>query len=65
VNDIPDDLRRWRRELGFDFGKFDYAIVEGKTVLYDANRTPTAGGIDPELIRERVATLATGLKTFL
>ena len=65
VDEIPDDLRAWRRELGFDFGKFDYAIVEGKTVLYDANRTPTAGGINPKMIQERVATLATGLTYFL
>jgi hypothetical protein len=38
--EIPDELRRLRREMGFDFGKFDYGIVDGRVVLYDANRTP-------------------------
>ncbi len=39
---VPDDLREIRKNLGFDYGKFDYAIVNGKTVLYDVNRTPAA-----------------------
>lgn len=38
--DIPEEIRQLRRELGFDFGKFDYGIANGKPVLYDANRTP-------------------------
>jgi hypothetical protein len=38
---LPDDLRAMRRELGFDFGKFDFVIREGRAVLFDANRTPT------------------------
>lgn len=39
-DDIPDELREIRRQLGFDFGKFDYGIIDGRVVLYDANRTP-------------------------
>jgi hypothetical protein len=39
-DEIPEELREMRRELGFDFGKFDYGIVDGRVVLYDANRTP-------------------------
>jgi hypothetical protein len=38
---VPDELRQLRKELGFDYGKFDYGMVDGKPVLYDANRTPT------------------------
>lgn len=37
---IPDDLRHRRRELGFDYGKFDFAVHGGKTYLMDANKTP-------------------------
>ena len=37
---IPDDLRRRRAELGFDYGKFDFAIHDGKSYLLDANKTP-------------------------
>lgn len=45
LHEVPEDLRQLRRELGFDFGKFDFAVVDGRTVLYDANRTPTLGVI--------------------
>lgn len=36
----PPELRAVRSRLGFDYGKFDYAIVDGRVVLYDCNRTP-------------------------
>lgn len=51
---VPDDLRRLREELGFDFGKFDYGIVDGRVVLYDTNRTPTfSRPLEEELPRLR------------
>ncbi|CDX12641.1 conserved hypothetical protein [Mesorhizobium sp. ORS 3324] len=37
---VPDELRQRRRELGFDYGKFDFAVHDGKTYLMDANKTP-------------------------
>lgn len=37
---IPEDLRQRRKELGFDYGKFDFAVHDGKTYLMDANKTP-------------------------
>jgi hypothetical protein len=39
---VPDELREMRRQMGFDFGKFDYGIVDGRVVLYDVNRTPVS-----------------------
>ncbi len=42
-DEVPADLRAIRAQLGFDYGKFDYCVVDGKTVLYDVNRTPAAG----------------------
>jgi len=39
--DTPEELRAARAAMGFDFGKFDYVIREGRVVLFDANRTPT------------------------
>lgn len=39
---VPDDLRAERERLGFDYGKFDFVVVNGKAVLLDANRTPSA-----------------------
>jgi hypothetical protein len=41
-SEIPDELREIRRKLGFDFGKFDFGVVDGHVVLYDVNRTPVA-----------------------
>jgi hypothetical protein len=38
--DVPDVLRVKRRELGFDYGKFDFVIHEGEVILLDANKTP-------------------------
>jgi hypothetical protein len=38
--ELPQDLQRKRAELGFDFGKFDFVVYEGRSILIDANRTP-------------------------
>ncbi|MDD2337665.1 MAG: hypothetical protein PHD01_13935 [Geobacteraceae bacterium] len=38
---VPESLRSLRTKLSFDYGKFDYAVVDGEVILYDANRTPT------------------------
>ena len=42
---VPAELRAIRAQMGFDFGKFDYGIVDGTVFLYDVNRTP---GISPD-----------------
>ncbi|HWD39001.1 MAG TPA: hypothetical protein VG944_09150 [Fimbriimonas sp.] len=64
VSEIPDDLRAMREDLAFDYGKFDYAIVDGQTVLYDANRTPTLGNFPKDQYMPRVRLLAEGLDRF-
>lgn len=63
---VPEALRRRRRELGFDFGKFDYATPGGEPVLFDVNRTPAAGKIrkHPEF-RERLEDLARGIERWV
>jgi len=38
---VPEALRAMRAKLGFDYGKFDYTLVDGEPILFDANRTPT------------------------
>ena len=61
---VPEELRAIRRELGFDYGKFDYGLVDGRPVLYDANRTPTySRPIEEEL--PRIRSFAEGLKSFV
>lgn len=63
--DIPEEIRARRRELGFDFGKFDFAIADGKPVLYDTNRTPTNHTLPDEDMHTLTTTLAAGLPSLL
>lgn len=41
LDSVPEELQSFRRQHGFDFGKFDYVEVEGRAVLLDINKTPT------------------------
>lgn len=65
IADVPEELRAIREELGFDYGKFDYAIVDGRVVLYDANRTPSLGAFDREKYMPNIRLFASGLDGFL
>ena len=51
-SEVPEVLRAERRRLGFDYGKFDFAIGPEGPVLYDANRTPACLSTRPDLMRE-------------
>jgi hypothetical protein len=51
-SEVPDHLRAERQRLGFDYGKFDFAIGPEGPVLYDANRTPAYLSSRPDLMRE-------------
>jgi SAM-dependent methyltransferase len=62
---VPDDLRQMRRSLGFDYGKFDYVIHEGKTVLFDANRTPSLPAHLVEKLAPALRKMASGLDGFV
>lgn len=64
---VPEKLREIRRQLGMDYGKFDYVIHEGQPVLYDANKTMGGIGVaakSPELAKA-VETLAKGIEDFI
>jgi hypothetical protein len=63
--EVPAELRERRRQLGFDFGKFDYVLVDGRPVLFDANRTPSLGSMPQEQYMARICLLAEGLQAFL
>ena len=65
--EVPDEIRRRREELQFDYGKFDYVIVDGKPMLLDANRTPDEGPAFPTIprIADICAVLAPALAQFL
>lgn len=64
LDPVPEELRAIRRELGFDYGKFDYAIVGGRVVLYDVNRT-TGTADDPGCHAETIDVLAPGILDFI
>jgi hypothetical protein len=61
---VPDMLRQMRRSLGFDYGKFDFGIIDGEVVLYDTNRTPGAHR-DPNTHAETLDLLANGIRAFM
>jgi len=65
LSEVPQELQQLRENLKFEFGKFDYAIVDGRVVLYDANRTPMIGAFPPERYRPIAQSLAGGIKSFL
>lgn len=60
---VPDELREMRRQMGFDFGKFDYGIVDGRVVLYDANRTPAVRDMEQSVPVFKL--LARGIEPYL
>jgi hypothetical protein len=39
TSEYHPDVDKWRKELNFDYGKFDYVVREGKAILLDANKT--------------------------
>jgi hypothetical protein len=61
---VPDELRAERERLGFDYGKFDFVVRDGKAILLDANRTPSAPPSNPD-VETSNANLARGLESFL
>lgn len=62
---VPDELREWRRRMGFDFGKFDYVMHEGRCVLLDVNRTPGAPPLHMPGVAEAYRAMAAGIDSFL
>jgi hypothetical protein len=60
-SEIPDQIRAERQRLGFDYGKFDFAITPEGPVLYDANRTPAYLSTRPDLMREAGLAMSAAL----
>jgi hypothetical protein len=62
---VPDELRAERKRLGFDYGKFDFVVHEGRTVLLDANRTPSAAANISGYQEAEAFRLAAGINSLL
>jgi hypothetical protein len=63
--DVPDALRAHRRRLGFDYGKLDFVLHEGRVVLLDANRTPAVPANLTEALRAGMEHLALGIEAWI
>jgi hypothetical protein len=64
-DDVPEELILFRKQMGFDYGRFDYAIFEGKVVLYDVNRTPTTSAKAAVLYAKKIKEMASGINDFI
>lgn len=62
---VPEELRRMRARLGFDFGKFDYVRHAGRFVLIDANRSPSMPARVTPQVQAGQDHLAAGLEAML
>ena len=67
VAEVPEALRRKREQLGMDFGKFDFGLVDGEVILYDVNRTPTLPprGTQARKVLTLLPNLSEGLDYFI
>lgn len=63
AGEFPGELLAIRKELGFDYGKFDYVLMDGKPILLDANWT--AGGGFRTYSKEALLAFAKGIEAFL
>jgi hypothetical protein len=62
----PASVRTLRAELALDFGKIDYAEVDGEVVIYDVNAAVSADGpAGSGLQQEIVDALVPGLESLL
>lgn len=62
LSEVPPEIAAARERLGFDFGKFDYVVHDGRAILLDANKTPSFAG-DPR--SERLIAMANAVTEFL
>jgi hypothetical protein len=60
--EVPDELVALKAAEGFDFGKFDYVMHDGRAVVFDLNKTP---GFTGDRTSPRVRHLSTGIDAFL
>ncbi len=62
---VPEELRQVRKRLGFDYGKFDFVLHDGRPILFDANHTPTIPQNLSDALRHSTRELAQGLLELL
>lgn len=63
--DTPARLLSARQQLGVDFGRFDYILVDGEAIILDANRTPTMSAATIGRYRRLWLEMAQGIFHYL
>ncbi len=64
LGDPPAEVMAVRRAFGLELGKIDYAMPDGKVVIFDVNKTP-GGSASPEFQRLFVERMAPALVPML
>lgn len=62
---VPEEMRLERQRLGFDYGKFDFVVHQGRPYLLDANRTPGSARNLAEEFARGALNLAHGIDGFV
>lgn len=62
IDEAPPELMTIRERMGFDYGKFDYVVHDGRAILFDANKTPTFGG---DARSKRLKAVADAIEEFM
>jgi len=63
--EVHPQIRQLREELGFDYGKFDYTVRDGRAILFDANKTPGTLPARTAEARALIRRRAEGIRGFL
>ncbi len=66
---VPQEVRSVREKLCMDFGRIDWALHNGKPIVFDANKTPSIGvrSLDSDLDLKRhslICKFSEGIKYF-
>lgn len=64
IENVPDALRAMRKLLGIDFGRIDYAVINGKAIIYDINTTSAIHKSTLALFGDKISELADGINYY-
>ena len=63
--EVDEEVVRYHKEAGIDFGKIDYCMHQGKAVIIDVNKTPGRIPGRSNVPLERVLRRANGIRHYL
>lgn len=62
---IPDEVWTLRRQMGFDYGRFDYVEVNGRPFVFDVNTTPVIVEEGLQMFAPEFEALVGGIDGFI